>query len=258
MNINEAITSLIDAEKQRKQIQPFTEVHKDITVDEAYRIQLGVIEHKKNNGDKVVGKKIGLTSKAMQEMLGVDQPDYGHLLKSMIYEEDSVVSLEQFIQPRVEFEIGFVLKEQLKGPGVTVEDVVKATDYVVPAIEIIDSRIRNWEIAFEDTVADNGSSVGAIIGKDSKPISDIDLPKVEMSLYKNDQFFDSAFGSAVMGNPVEAVAWLANAVGAYDISLDPGEIILAGALSKAVPIEDGDSFKAEFSNLGTVSATFKK
>ncbi|MFC4025455.1 2-keto-4-pentenoate hydratase [Oceanobacillus longus] len=257
MNIEKAVHALIEVEKSKETIEAFTS-QGEITKDQAYQIQLAIIDYKKEKGAKVVGKKIGLTSKAMQDMLGVSTPDYGHLLDNMIYSEDTAISLDQFIQPKVEFEIGFVLKEQLKGPGVTIEDVIKATDYVVPAIEIIDSRIRDWKFKFEDTVADNGSSAGAIIGRDSIPLSEINLSEVKMSLYKNDEFIDSAYGSAVMGNPLEAVAWLANELGVYDISLNAGEIILAGALSKAIPIEDGDQFKAEFENLGTVSATFIK
>ncbi|MDA3129598.1 2-keto-4-pentenoate hydratase [Aliibacillus thermotolerans] len=256
MNIKEAVSALIKAEKTKQTIDPFTSNHK-ITKDEAYQIQLGVIDYKLENGAKVVGKKIGLTSKAMQEMLGVNIPDYGHLLDYMIYREKEAISLEPFIQPKVEFEIGFVLKDKLQGPGVTTEDVIKATDYVVPAIEIIDSRIHDWKFKFEDTVADNGSSAGAILGKNKKELSDISLPEVKMSLYKNDEFIESAYGSAVMGNPMEAVAWLANEVGHYDISLNPGEIILSGALSKAMSIEPGDHFKADFENLGTVSAVFE-
>ncbi|RLL47017.1 2-keto-4-pentenoate hydratase [Oceanobacillus piezotolerans] len=256
MDIKQTVHLLIEAEKTKKAIEPLTSAA-TVTKDEAYRIQLEVINYKRRNGAKVVGKKIGLTSKAMQEMLGVNIPDYGHLLDSMIYNEDAVVSLQNTIQPKVEFEIGFVLKDTLKGPGVTIEDVVKATDYVVPAIEIIDSRIKDWKIAFEDTVADNGSSAGAIIGKSKKKLEELDLPNVQMNVYKNGEFIDSAQGSAVMGNPLEAVVWLANEVGVYDISLNPGDIILAGALSKALPIVHGDHFKAEFENLGTVSAIFK-
>jgi len=257
MNITEAVDALLRAEKTKETIDPFTS-HTAITKETAYQIQLDLIHHKVTNGAKVVGKKIGLTSKVMQEMLGVDIPDYGHLLDNMMYEEDATISLAEFIQPKVEFEIGFVLKEKLQGPGVKVEDVIKATDYVVPTIEIIDSRIKDWKFKFEDTVADNGSSAGAIIGKTRKSLQEINLPDVYMSLYKNNALIDSAYGSAVMGDPIKAVAWLANEVGAYDISLDPGEVILAGALSKALPIEAGDIFKANFENLGSVSAIFKK
>lgn len=257
MNIIQASEALLEAEKTKKTIDAFTS-HQPITKDEAYQIQLNTIDYKVKQGAKIVGKKIGLTSKAMQEMLGVDIPDYGHLLDHMIYKENEVIPISKFIQPRVEFEIGFVLKEKLKGPGVTEEDVIGATDYVIPAIEIIDSRIRDWKFKFEDTVADNGSSAGAILGKTTKPLSEIDLPEVKMDVYKNDELIDSAYGSAVLGNPVKAVAWLANEVGAYDISLEPGEIILAGALTKALPIEPGDQFKAEFENLGIVTASFEK
>lgn len=257
MDIKQASEALLKAEKTKETIDPFTS-HHPITKDEAYQIQLRTIDYKVKQGAKIVGKKIGLTSKAMQEMLGVDIPDYGHLLDNMIYKEEEAVSISQFIQPRVEFEIGFVLKEKLQGPGVTDEDVIRATDYVVPAIEIIDSRIHDWKFKFEDTVADNGSSAGAILGEGRKALNEIDLPKVKMDVYKNNEQIDSAYGSAVLGNPIKAVAWLANEVGAYDITLNPGEIILAGALAKAVPIEAGDSFKADFENLGTVTASFKK
>lgn len=257
MNISKAVEALLEAEKTKKTIDPFTS-YTEITKDTAYHIQLDLIHRKVTNGAKIVGKKIGLTSKVMQEMLGVDIPDYGHLLDNMMYEEDVVISLSDFIQPKVEFEIGFVLKGKLQGPGVEIRDVIEATDYVVPTIEIIDSRIKDWKFKFEDTVADNGSSAGAIIGKAKKSLTEIDLPKVYMSLYKNNEAIDSAYGSAVMGNPIEAVAWLANEVGAYDISLNPGEVILAGALSRALPIEAGDTFKATFENLGSVSVTFTK
>lgn len=255
MNIQNAVDALIKAEKTKEAIEAFTSLE-EVTKDEAYHIQLGVIDYKKRNGAKVVGKKIGLTSKAMQDLLGVNIPDYGHLLDNMLYREDTAISLNQFMQPKIEFEIGFVLHTSLKGPGITREDVVKATHYVVPAIEIIDSRIKDWNIQFEDTVADNGSSAGVVIGKEKKRLEEIDLPNVKMNLFKNGEFIETAFGSAVLGNPIEAVAWLANEVGMYDISLNPGDIILSGALSKALPIETGDHFKAEFENLGIVSAKF--
>lgn len=256
MNIKQASEALLEAEKTKKTIDAFTS-HQPLTKDEAYHIQLKTINYKVKQGSKIVGKKIGLTSEAMQEMLGVDIPDYGHLLDNMLYKEDEVISISQFIQPRVEFEIGCVLKERLQGPGVTEEDVIRATDYVVPAIEIIDSRIYDWKFKFEDTVADNGSSAGAILGESRKKISELDLSKVKMDVYKNDELLDTAYGSAVMGNPIKAVAWLANEVGVYDISLDADEIILTGALAKAVPIEIGDQFRAEFGNLGAVTASFK-
>ncbi|MFB3163995.1 2-keto-4-pentenoate hydratase [Neobacillus sp. 179-J 1A1 HS] len=258
MDIQKAATALMEAEDQKKTIAPFTSSTEEITVEDAYNIQLFQIRQKVAKGAVVVGKKIGLTSKAMQEMLNVSEPDYGHLLDSMMYEEGEKISLHKYIQPRIEFEIAFVLKKDLKGPGVTMNDVIEATDYVVPALEIIDSRIKDWQIKFEDTVADNGSSAGAIIGRTTTKIDDLDLAAVKMTVTRNGEYLDSADGSAVMGHPAQAVAWLANALGTYGISLHSGEVILSGALSKAIPIEDGDTFTAEFEHIGAVTAAFTK
>jgi 2-keto-4-pentenoate hydratase len=258
MDIQKAATALIEAEDLKKPIAPFTSSTEEISVDDAYNIQLFQIRQKVEKGAAIVGKKIGLTSKAMQEMLNVSQPDYGHLLDDMMFGEGETISLTKYIQPRIEFEIAFVLNKDLKGPGVTMNDVIEATDYVVPALEIIDSRIKDWQIKFEDTVADNGSSAGAIIGSTTAKLNGLDLAAVKMTVTRNGEFLDSAAGSAVMGHPAEAVAWLANALGSYGISLRAGEVILSGALSKAIPIEDGDTFTAEFEHIGVVTATFKK
>lgn len=258
MDIQKAGTALLEAENEKKPIAPFTSSTEEISVDDAYNIQLYQIRQKVENGAVIVGKKIGLTSKAMQEMLNVNEPDYGHLLNDMIYGDGDTIRLNKFIQPRIEFEIAFVLKKDLIGPGVTMNDVIEATDYVVPALEIIDSRIKDWQIKFEDTVADNGSSAGAIIGSTTAKLDDLDLASVSMTVTRNGEFLDSAFGSAVMGHPAEAVAWLANTLGSYGISLNAGEVILSGALSKAIPIEDEDTFTAEFENIGVVTASFKK
>lgn len=258
MNIQKAATALLEAENEKQPIAPLTSSTEEISVDEAYQIQLHQIRHKVDNGAVIVGKKIGLTSKVMQEMFNVNEPDYGHILNDMIYQEEETISLDQFIQPKIEFEIAFVLKKDVKGPGITMDDVIEATDYIVPALEIIDSRIKDWQIKFEDTVADNGSSAGAVIGKTTTRINDLDLAEIGMNVYRNNEFLDSAKGAAVMGHPAKAVAWLANALGNYDISLYAGEVILSGALSKAIVIEDGDTFTAEFEQLGKVTATFKK
>ena len=257
MDIQQAAHRLLEAEFGKKPIEPFTSSAGVISVDDAYQIQLQQIRCKVENGAVIVGKKIGLTSKAMQEMFNVNQPDYGHILKDMVYQDGETISLDRFIQPKVEFEIAFVLKKDLQGPGVTIKDVIDATDYVVPALEIIDSRIKDWQIKFEDTVADNGSSAGAVIGKKMTPINGHDLAKIGMRVYKNGEFIDSAVGAAVMGHPALAVAWLANTLGSYGITLHASEFILAGALSKAVVIEQGDQFTAEFEQLGSVSAIFK-
>jgi 2-keto-4-pentenoate hydratase len=258
MDIQTAANALLEAEKTRIPISPFTSAEEQISAEDAYGIQLELIKSKLNAGATVKGMKIGLTSKAMQEMLNVYTPDYGHILDSMVYEQTHPVNTDQFIQPRVEFEIAFVLKEDLKGPNVTIEDVYQATEYVVPAIEIIDSRIKDWKIKFEDTVADNGSSAGAILGDTKTPISAVDLATVEMKAFKNNELFDTATGAAVLGNPAKAVAWLANELGKYDITLRKGQFILAGALSKAVDVVAGEEYEADFGPLGKVAVSFEK
>ena len=185
MNIQELSSSLLEAEKTKRVVEPLTISNPGITVDEAYQIQLEQIHRKVEKGSVIVGKKIGATSKAIQQMFQVNQPDYGHLLDDMMFVEGEKVSLDRFIQPKAEFEIAFVLKKDLIGPNVTILDVLEATAYIVPAIEIIDSRIEDWKIQFEDTVADNGSSAGAIIGGKPTSLENIDLSQIGMVIYKN-------------------------------------------------------------------------
>ncbi|MDQ0257112.1 2-keto-4-pentenoate hydratase [Evansella vedderi] len=258
MDIQKAANALLKAEITKQPIEPFTSSAEEISADDAYLIQLEQIRQKVEKGAVIVGKKIGLTSKVMQEMFNVNEPDYGHILDNMVYKNGETVLLDSFLQPRVEFEIAFVLKKDLTGPNVTVDEVIDAVDYIVPAIEIIDSRIKDWKFKYEDTVADNGSSGGAIVGGKPIKLSDVDLPAIRMNVYRNGELMDTATAEAVMGNPLHAVAWLANALSRYDISLHREEIILSGALSKAVPIQDGDTFIAEFDHIGAVSATFKE
>ena len=254
MNIEKIAEQLLAAEQTKQPIQPLTETYTAISPKEAYEIQLAQIQRKINDGATVKGLKIGLTSKAMQEMLGVYTPDYGFVLDSMVYDEVSALDGRQFIQPKVEFEIAFVFKKALKGPNITVADVIDAVDYVVPAVEVIDSRIVDWKIKFEDTVADNGSSAGAILGQKKTPLANIqDITNVKMTVTQNGEFLDEATSAAVLGNPLNAVVWLVNEVSAYDISIEPGMFVLAGALSKAVLFEAGDVFEADFSELGKVS-----
>lgn len=258
MIVKEAASRLIAAEKTKGVIEPLTVTYPGITVDEAYHTQLEIIRRKVENGSLIVGKKIGATSKAIQNMFGVEQPDYGHLLDDMMFVEGDVILLDQYIHPKAEFEIAFILKKDLKGPNVTIMNVVEATDYIVPAIEVIDSRIADWKIKFEDTVADNGSSAGAVIGGKPTKLDGIDLAHIGMVAFKNGEMIDTAAGAAVLGNPLRAVAWLANSLGKYDVSLKAGEIVLSGAFTKAVEIEENDTFTAEFAYIGSISATFKR
>lgn len=248
---------LRNAEQKREGISPLSADTPDLTIDEAYKIQLINIREKLNQGQVITGKKIGLTSKAMQELLGVDQPDYGHLLNSMEYENGSVIPANILCQPKIEAEIAFKLKKDLTGPNITSFDVLLATEYIVPAFEIVDSRVQDWKITIEDTVADNASSGLYVLGEQKLEVSETDLAQLGMGLYKNGKLVNTGVGSATLGHPANCVAWLATKLAEYDIPLKAGEIILSGALSAAVAINPGDQFTARFAGLGEVSVSFK-
>lgn len=232
----------------------------DLTIQEAYSIQLYNIAERMKNGNKIVGKKIGLTSKAMQESLGVNEPDYGILLEDMVIQSDKpVIRADQVIQPRVEGELGFILKKDLEGPNVTVEDVLEATESIVASIEIVDSRVKDWEITIRDTVADNASSAFYILGEKFLDPKEVDRINVQMELYKNDELINEGTGAAVLGDPAYCVAWLANKLYEYDIKLEAGEVVLAGALSAAIDAKPGDEFTCKFTEgFGDVSIRFEK
>ncbi|SDI47463.1 2-keto-4-pentenoate hydratase [Alteribacillus bidgolensis] len=248
---------LTEAEETGQGVEPLTSLNPELGIKQAYQIQLTNIQNKVTAGDKIVGKKIGLTSKAMQDLLGVGEPDYGHLLNSMQVENKGSVTKEKVLQPKVEGEIAFVLKEELRGPDVTTEDVLKATDYIVPALEIVDSRISDWKITLADTIADNASSGLFVLGDKKVNIKDIDLKNEEMILYKNSVEVNKGKGSAALEDPAYCVAWLANKLFEYDITLKAGEVILSGALSAAVDASSRDTFKASFPVLGEVEVSFK-
>ncbi|WP_026564951.1 2-keto-4-pentenoate hydratase [Bacillus sp. UNC41MFS5] len=254
--IVEAYKHLLQAEKNKKSVAPLTDLYPDITIQDAYRVQIKNIDQKVKDGQKIVGKKIGLTSFAMQELLGVDQPDYGHLLDSMDIPNGSIISMETLFEPKVEGELAFVLKKDLIGPNVTVEDVLEATEYIVPSIEIVDSRITDWKIKLEDTVADNASCGLFTLGRQRFDPNEMDLTKIEMSLYKNGEFINKGTGADVLGHPAGCVAWLANKLAEYNVTLKAEEVILSGALSAAVAAQKGDVFTAEFSQLGKVEVSF--
>lgn len=192
----------------------------------------------------------------MQQSLGVDEPDYGHLLASMEVPEGGKVAADKVLQPRVEGEIAFVLKEKLIGPEVTAFDVIRATDYVVPAIEIVDSRIKDWKLTLADTVGDNASSGLYVLGNKRFDLTELDLRLVGMALYKNGELVNTGAGAACLDHPINAVVWLANKLAEYDIALLPGEVILSGALSAAVPAEPGDEFEMKFNRMGNVKVSF--
>jgi 2-keto-4-pentenoate hydratase len=247
---------LLEAEQKKRPIPPLTETDPGISVDEAYRIQLRVIEMKKSSGQVVVGKKIGITSRAMQAMLGVDEPDYGHILNGMVIMEGERIPTTDLIQPRIEGELAFVLKADLQGPGVTLGDVIRCSEGLIPALEIIDSRVVDWKIKLPDTVADNASSARIVLGGTITPVFSLDLRTVGMVLEKNGEVVATAAGAAVLGNPAQAVAWLANKLAVYGIMLRKGEVILSGSLTAAVPVNAGDFIRADFGLLGDVKIKF--
>lgn len=247
---------LAQAERQGQGVEPLTQLEPSLTVEEAYQVQLCTIQRKVEAGQYITGKKIGLTSVAMQKLLGVDQPDYGHLLNEMAVVNGGHISFDRVLQPKVEAEIAFVLKKDLAGPRITAMDVLLATDYVLPALEIVDSRIADWKIKLQDTIADNASSGLYVLGGKPVPVDQVDLPQIGMVLYKNGEIMNTGVGAAALGNPATCVAWLANKLYPYGITLKAGEVILSGALSAAVNAEPGDYFQACFAHLGEVSIKF--
>lgn len=249
---------LFAALRSRSVLAPLTEREAGIDIDDAYRISLRFLERRTAEGEKVVGKKIGVTSKPVQDMLGVHQPDFGFLTDRMWVQNGSTVSIAGggLIQPRAEGEIAFVLKKDLKGPGVTADQVLDATDYVSPCFEIVDSRIRDWKIKIQDTVADNASCGVFVIGADRVKPHALDLAAVKMDITKNGAHVASGLGSAVQGHPATAVAWLANTLGAFGIPFLAGEVILSGSLAPLLPATPGDRFHMTLAGIGEASIGF--
>lgn len=247
---------LFDALKTCSAVEPLTARSTNLTIEDAYKIQEHIIDRRLATGETVVGKKIGVTSAVVQKMLNVHQPDFGWLLSGMLYNEGDVIPAEQFIAPRAEGEIAFILKHDLEGPGITVAHVLAATEAVVPCFEIVDSRIRDWKIKIEDTVADNASCGAIVLGDQLISPRDIDLALCGMVLEKNGQMVGTGAGAAAMGHPASAVAWLANMLGSLGIPLKSGEIILSGSLSNLIAIESGDALRMEIGGMGGCSVRF--
>jgi 2-keto-4-pentenoate hydratase len=247
---------LFDAERNRKAISPLTDQEPSLTIDDAYQIQLTNIKRVLEMGHVVSGKKIGLTSPGIQKQMGVSEPDYGHLFAAMDC-KDGKVNTGALLQPKIEGELAFILKEDLAGGKVTREDVLRATDYVVAAFEIVDSRVADWKIKLVDTVSDNASSGRYVLGSNKLKLSEVDLPSVTMKLYKNSgELVGEGTGAAVLGDPCISVAWLANRLWSYGVTLKAGEVILSGAFSAAPLAAKGDTFTAEYSSFGKVQAEF--
>jgi 2-keto-4-pentenoate hydratase len=251
-----AAAELAEAERDRRPIEALTERWPDMSVVDAYEIQLANIRRRVDGGASVRGHKVGLSSRAMQQMMGVNEPDYGHLLHDMFIYEHAVVDATRYCAPRVEVEVGFILGEALSGPDCTVADVLRATEYVVPAIELIDSRIVDWKIKLPDTIADNASSAGVVLGARPVRLESVDVRLLGAVLRKNGSIVTTGAAGAVLGNPVTAVAWLANKVHSFGVTLEAGHVVLPGSCTRAVDIGPGDVIVADFEALGRVSVTF--
>ncbi len=247
---------LRQAEADRVQIDRLTDAEPDMTVGDAYLIQLENAKRRMAAGEKLIGMKIGLTSAGMQKLLNVDKPDFGHLFDNMLLTEGQALSMSELIQPRVEGELTFCIGSPLKGPGVTVADVFRATDYVVPSLEIVDSRIKDWKIKLQDTIADNGSSARFILGGRMTPIEEVDMRLTGMTLEKNGELINSGAAAEVWGNPAAAVACLVNMLSDFGIELAAGSLIMAGAFTAALDAHAGDVFTASFTNMGSVTIRF--
>jgi len=247
---------LFEAWSNARQIAPLTEREPSISVDEAYQVQLHTVGRRRDAGERVVGKKIGITAKAVMQLLKVDQPDFGHLLSAMACSDGETLEAKRFCQPRGEGEIAFVLGRDLTGPGLTGADVLAATDCVMPAFEIVDSRITDWKIKIQDTVADNASAAAFVLGDRAVDPRRVDLATCGMVLEKNGEIIGTGAGAASLGNPVSAVVWLANKLGSLGLPLKSGEVILSGSLSIMFPIRAGDSLHMRLGGVGSVNCRF--
>ena len=247
---------LYEALAAGKTVSPLTSRGFDITIEDAYHIQQRMLARRIEKGEKVVGKKIGVTSKAVMNMLGVGQPDFGYLLDGMVYNEGESIPMASLIQPKAEGEIAFLMNKDLMGPGLTAADILAATEGVMACFEIVDSRILDWKIKIQDTVADNASCGVFVLGDKLVDPKKIDLALCGMVLEKNGEIVVTGAGAATMASPVNAMVWLANTLGRLGIGLNAGDIVLSGALGAMVPVKAGDSLRCTIGGIGGCSVRF--
>lgn len=246
---------LVEAEAQARTIKPFSEQFEGYTTADGYRIQAEAVKLKLSSGRRIIGKKIGFTSEKLRRQFRVSEPDYGVLMDDCILMEHEPLPTDRLIAPRVEAEIAFILKADLNKAGVTVADVVAATEGIMPAIEIVDSRFEDWWVTVPDTIADNAANARILLGGVMRPLEEFDLRYIGLTIYKNGVLMDSASGANVFGNPVHAVVWLANRMYQLDMPLQKGEIIMSGSFTPVFPISSGDYVEAIFDRLGKVTVT---
>ena len=259
----EALAALLDqAEQDRVQIGHFSTAEPGMTTDDAYAVQAAWVLRKVDAGRRVIGHKIGLTSRAMQRAVNITEPDYGVLLDDMLFGDGQTVPIDRFIEPRLEVELAFILREPLAGPACTIFDVLNATDYVVPALEIIDARIERIDPAtratrtVRDTISDNAANAGIVLGGRPVKPDALDLRWVSAILYQNGAIEDSGVAAAVLNHPANGPAWLANRLSRFGVTLAAGEIILAGSFTAPVFVKAGDSFHVDYGPLGGIGIRF--
>ena len=248
---------LYHAMQSKQAVAPLTARESDISIEDAYHISLQMLNRRIDAGAKVIGKKIGVTSKAVQSMLNVHQPDFGYLTDDMVFNQGEVMPIsERLIAPKAEGEIAFILKKDLMGPGISNADVLAATECVIPCFEVVDSRIENWQIAIEDTIADNASCGLFVLGDKAVSPHKVDLVTCGMVVEKNGKILSTGAGAAALGSPVNCVTWLANTLGEFGIGLKAGEVILSGSLVPLEPVKAGDFMRVDIGGIGSASVYF--
>jgi 2-oxopent-4-enoate/cis-2-oxohex-4-enoate hydratase len=248
---------LYGALRSRSTVAPLTTREPDITIDDAYLISRRMIDRRLADGEKIVGKKIGVTSKVVQRALDVHQPDFGWLTDRMTFQSGDELPIgRELIQPRAEGEIAFVLAHDLVGPGITPADVVAATEYVTACFEIVDSRIHDWKIRIQDTVADNASSGIFALGREKADPRKVDFVTCGIVVEKNGEIISTGAGAAALGSPLHCVAWLANTMSRFDVALKAGEVILSGSLVPLEPVRPGDHMRCTIGGIGSCDIRF--
>ena len=262
--VAELARRLHEAEQTRVPIRQISLQYPEMTIEDSYAVQRELVRLKVAGGAIVRGRKIGLTSKVMQRAVSITEPDYGALLDDMFFDDGAVVPANRFIRPRIEVELAFILGESLSGPGVTLYDVLRAAEYVTPALEILDARVQMADPetghlrTIVDTISDNAADAGIVLGGRVMKPMDVDLRWVAALLLKNGSIEDSGVAASVLGHPANGVAWLANRLAPHGVSLNAGEVILAGSFTAPVFAEPGDTFVADYGPMGTVSIHFAK
>ncbi|WP_048645698.1 fumarylacetoacetate hydrolase family protein [Nitratireductor soli] len=251
----EAVASLLESHRTKKQGLRPSEMFPDIQIEDSYAISSAVAAERVKAGRKIVGHKIGLTSKAMQASSKIDEPDYGYLFDDQVFSDGAKVPFDSFCVPRVEPELTFILKEPLKGPGIGLVDVLRATEWVVPSIEIIDARVTEPRRIY-DTVADNGAAAAIVLGGRPVRPDAVDLRWVGAVFYRNSEIEETGLAAGVLGHPAMAIAWLANKLAPFGTTLEPGHLMLSGSFTRPVWAAKGDTLHADFGPLGSVAVQF--